>query len=509
MTAKCIMIQGTGSSVGKSRLVTGLCRIFAQDGYRVAPFKSQNMALNSYITEDGLEMGRAQVAQAEAAGVKPSVLMAPVLLKPSTDKNSQVIVMGKPWGEYSAMDYHQDKIKLLNIVKQAYDELAKDTDIIVIEGAGSPAEINLRERDIVNMGMAELVDAPVLLAGDIDKGGVFASLVGTMMLFTEDERARVKGTIINKFRGDVELLKPGLKMLEDIIKRPTLGVVPYSDIYIDEEDSPLEEMHRLKEKLSKCDKSDTIEVKILGLSRIVNFTDFVPLGEMAAVNLSYVPKGQPIGEADLVIIPSTTNVAEDMETVNSSSWGREILALAEAGRAVLGVGGGYRILGKTILGEGASITGLGLLDIETGVESRPPARISGKVADDLPGLSQILRGVHLEGYVIHQVKTLSDENAMPFAVMKTTSGEQIPGGIISREGNVIGTDLHGLFDTPEFVSKYIHYLRQLNVGREMAYTSLTEKSIDINAFRQTQYDRWADIVRHSLDMNEIYKILAM
>lgn len=244
MTARCIMIQGTGSSVGKSRLVTGLCRVFKQDGFKVAPFKSQNMALNSFITRDGLEMGRAQATQAEACGMEPTVLMNPVLLKPHSDKNSQVIVNGKPFGSLSAMDYHEYKLKLINLVKDSYDKLARNNDIIVIEGAGSPAEINLRERDIVNMGMAELVDAPVVLVGDIDRGGVFASLAGTLLLLNDDEKSRIKAVIINKFRGDLKLLEPGLEMLEDIIKRPVLGVVPYTDIYIDEEDSPQTERER-------------------------------------------------------------------------------------------------------------------------------------------------------------------------------------------------------------------------------------------------------------------------
>lgn len=509
MTAKCIMLQGTGSSVGKSRLVTGLCRIFSQDGYKVAPFKSQNMALNSYITDEGLEMGRAQAAQAEACGIKPSVLMGPVLLKPGTDKNCEVIVMGKSKGRYSAMDYHNFKPELLATVKKAYDELAGDNDIIVIEGAGSPAEINLRDRDIVNMGMAELVDAPVILVGDIDKGGVFASIAGTMLLLTEGEKVRVKGTVINKFRGDADLLKPGLKMLEDIIKIPTLGVIPYSDVYIDEEDSPLEEMQRLKLKQSNLGDDDFLEVKVLGLSRIVNFTDFVPLGEIADVNLSYVPKGHVIGRADLVIIPGTTNVDEDMGNLKSSGWDNELCAMAKEGKAIFGVGGGYALLGGLIQCEGKSLNGLGLLDVETVFESGAPSQLWFKATSDMPGLSGILAGVDLKGYVLQKVKGVYGDSALPFAKSEEPSRSGQFTGAVSTSGNIIGTDLHGIFDKPDFVSRFVHYIKQIKAKRELEYIPITEKGIDINAYRQREYDRWAKELRDNLDINALYRIMNM
>ncbi len=235
-----IMIQGTASSVGKSLIVAALCRIFKQDGYSVCPFKSQNMSLNSYITLDGKEMGRAQVLQAYAAGLEPEVYMNPILLKPTSDKKSQIIVNGKVYGNSTAMEYHNLKIKFKGMLKEQFKKLEEDFDIVVMEGAGSPAEINLRDRDIVNMGMAEIVDAPVLLVGDIDKGGVFASLAGTMLLLNEGEKERVKGTIINKFRGDVEILNPGLDMLEDIIHIPCLGVVPYTRLQLEDEDGAVE-----------------------------------------------------------------------------------------------------------------------------------------------------------------------------------------------------------------------------------------------------------------------------
>lgn len=406
MTAKCIMIQGTGSSVGKSRLVTGLCRIFKQDGFKVAPFKSQNMALNSYITKEGLEIGRAQATQAEACGVEPSVLMNPVLLKPYTDKDSQVIVKGRPFGSLSAMDYHEYKINLMKVVKECYDELARDNDIIVIEGAGSPAEINLRERDIVNMGMADLVDAPVVLVGDIDRGGVFAALAGTLLLLTEEEKARVKGVIINKFRGDLKLLEPGLKMLEDIIKRPVLGVVPYTDIYIDEEDSPETERTRLLQKNVIYNdytlQQKPLEVKILSLPRITNFTDFVPLGEFEDIKLSYV-SGGPIGDADLVVIPGSENPKESVEFIRTWGWDKEIITFYQKGAVILGIGSSFSLLGKTFttVSSASSIPGLGLLNIQIKLLQQEPTKVRGEVASGLPNFASILSRAQVEGYTIH------------------------------------------------------------------------------------------------------------
>ena len=277
MTRK-IMIQGTCSNAGKSLIAAGLCRIFRQDGYRVAPFKAQNMALNSYITADGLEMGRAQVVQAEAAGIAPDVRMNPILLKPTSDEGSQVIINGEVEGNYTAKDFYREKPAFRAKVREAFESLASEYDIIVIEGAGSPAEINLKDDDLVNMGMAEMADAPVLLTGDIDRGGVFASLAGTMLLFTEEERARVKGVIINKFRGDLDILKPGLDMLEDIIHVPVAGVVPYMNVDIDDEDS-------LTERFAKKNSSGLVDIAVIRVPKISNFTDFNALECMDGVNV--------------------------------------------------------------------------------------------------------------------------------------------------------------------------------------------------------------------------------
>ena len=298
--AKVIMIQGTASNAGKSILVAGLCRIFKQDGYKVAPFKSQNMALNSFITEEGFEMGRAQVMQAEACKIKPKVEMNPILLKPTSDKGSQVIVNGKVYKDMSAKDYYKEKSKLKPEIMKAFNKLSKEYDIIVIEGAGSPAEINLKKDDLVNMGMAKMANSPVLIVGDIDRGGVFASLAGTMLLLDEDEKAMVKGTIINKFRGDVKILEPGLKMLEDIIKVPVVGVVPYLNVNIDEEDS-------LTDKFNNKSSGSLIDIAVIRLPRISNFTDFNPLEYINGVKVRYVASTKELKNPDLIIIPGTKN----------------------------------------------------------------------------------------------------------------------------------------------------------------------------------------------------------
>ena len=303
--AKCIMVQGTMSGAGKSLLCTALCRIFAQDGYRVAPFKSQNMALNSFVTRSGLEMGRAQVVQAQAAGAEPDVRMNPILLKPSSDVGSQVIVNGEVRGQMSAADYFRMKRSLIPEILAAYHSLAAENDIIVIEGAGSPAEINLKADDIVNMGLAKLVDAPVLLAGDIDRGGVFAQLYGTVALLEPEERARIKGLVINKFRGDVEILRPGLAMLEEKTRLPVLGVVPYLPVDIEDEDS-------LSQRLEGGSAVKPLDAAVLRLPHISNFTDFIPLEQHPLLQVRYVQSPRQLGVPDLVILPGTKNTIEDL-----------------------------------------------------------------------------------------------------------------------------------------------------------------------------------------------------
>ena len=362
--AKCIMVQGTMSGAGKSLLVTALCRIFAQDGYRVAPFKSQNMALNSFVTADGLELGRAQAVQAEAAGIPCDVRMNPILLKPSSDTGSQLIVMGEVRGQYDAKDYFRMKRGLIPEIMKAYNSLAEEHDIIVIEGAGSPAEINLRQDDIVNMGLAELVNAPVILAGDIDRGGVFAQLYGTVALLRPEERKRLIGTVINKFRGDVELLRPGLRQLEELTGVPVLGVLPWMKVDIDDEDS-------LAPRLEKTDNAGRpLDIAVIRLPHVSNFTDFSPLEEHPAIGLRYVNRPEQLGHPELVILPGTKNTLGDLRWLRETGLAGEILALHEAGCAILGVCGGYQMLGRSVsdpekIEGGGSVEGLDLLPCET------------------------------------------------------------------------------------------------------------------------------------------------
>ena len=340
--AKCIMVQGTMSGAGKSLLVTALCRIFTQDGYSVAPFKSQNMALNSYVTADGLELGRAQAAQAEAAGIPCDVRMNPILLKPSSDTGSQLIVMGEVRGQYDAKEYFRMKRALIPEIMKAYNSLAEEHDIIVIEGAGSPAEINLRQDDIVNMGLAELVNAPVILAGDIDRGGVFAQLYGTVALLQPEERKRVIGTVINKFRGDVELLRPGLRQLEELTSLPVLGVIPWMKIDIDDEDS-------LAPRLEKTEMAGRpLDIAVIRLPHVSNFTDFSPLEEHPAVGVRYVNRVEQLGKPDLIILPGTKNTMGDLRWLREAGIAEEILVLHEAGTAIIGVCGGYQMLGRSL-----------------------------------------------------------------------------------------------------------------------------------------------------------------
>ena len=336
--AKVIMIQGTMSNAGKSLIVTGLCRIFKQDGYRVAPFKSQNMALNSYITADNLEMGRAQVVQAEAAGVEPEVAMNPILLKPTTDMGSQVIVNGKPIGDIKAMDYYRRKKEFIPVVKAAYDKLSSEYDIVVIEGAGSPAEINLKDDDIVNMGMAKMADASVFLVGDIDRGGVFAQLLGTIMLLDEDEKDRIKGLIINKFRGDKDILVPGLRMLEERCNKKVIGVVPYENLHIEEEDS-------LAEQLGNRMAGVGIDIAVIRFPKLSNFTDFQAFALEENVSVRYVDSVEGLGVPDAVILPGTKSTMQDMLWMRENGLEVAVKKLANKGTIIMGICCGYQMIG--------------------------------------------------------------------------------------------------------------------------------------------------------------------
>ena len=361
--AKRIMIQGTMSNAGKSLLVAGLCRIFKQDGYRVAPFKSQNMALNSYITEEGLEMGRAQVMQAEAAGIKPQVCMNPILLKPTNDTGSQVIVNGEVLKNMKARDYFAYKKKLIPDILKAYQTLEQQADIIVVEGAGSPAEINLKENDIVNMGLAELLDAPVLLVGDIDRGGVFAQLIGTLVLLEEKERERIKGLIINKFRGDVSILDPGIQMLEEKGGIPVTGVVPYMHLVLEDEDSLSDRFTDHEEK--------AVDIAVIRFPRISNFTDFMVFESIEGVSVRYIDTPEKLHHPDMIILPGSKNTMGDLKWMRQNGLEAAIKKHAQNRDAVIfGICGGYQMLGECItdpygVEEGGMLRGMELLPLET------------------------------------------------------------------------------------------------------------------------------------------------
>jgi len=504
--AGSIMIQGTASSVGKSLICTGLCRVFKQDGFRVAPFKSQNMALNSYITKDGLEMGRAQAMQAEAAGVEPSVEMNPILLKPTADANAQVIINGIAQGNMSALKYHYSKPKLAAMLKDIYEGLAKKYDIIVLEGAGSPAEINLRDRDIVNMGMAEIADAPVVLVGDIDKGGVFASLAGTMLLLTEEERARVKGVIINKFRGDIELLKPGLKMLEDIIKVPVLGVLPYVRLNLDDEDGHQDQ--RFVRRYS--DGKSEIDIAVVRLPHISNYSDFSPLENIPGVAVRYVDNPEQFSKPDMIIIPGTSNTVGDLVAIRNAGIEQQIKKLNSEGIPVLGIGGGYQMLVREIEDPDGSespeplVEGMGLLDIKIIYSKGKFSSQVQVVVTDGRGIFEGLEGMMANGYEIRMAVNEILGNCIPFLNAIELSGESLSksAGYRNKEGNVFGTYIHGLFEDDEFAIGFINSLRK---RKGLNPLELNWKSY--RDFKEEEYDRLAEMIRTNLNMKAIYDII--
>lgn len=494
--AKPIMIQGTMSNVGKSLLTAGLCRIFKQDGYKVAPFKSQNMALNSFITEDGLEMGRAQVMQAEAAGIKPSVWMNPVLLKPTNDMESQVIVNGEVLGNMSAANYFEYKKALIPGVMEAYQKLDEEYDIIVIEGAGSPAEINLKtEDDFVNMGMAKLADAPVLLVGDIDKGGVFAQLIGTVDLLDEEERDRVKGLIINKFRGDVSILQPGIKMIEDRANVPVVGVTPYIHVEVDDEDSL---SSRLVDKKAK----GLIDLAVIRFPRLSNFTDFNPFEMIEGVSLRYVKNPQELGEPDLILLPGTKNTMEDLLWMRQNGLEASIFKLVKNGTPVFGICGGYQMLGRSLkdpegVEAGGEMAGMGLLPTDTVFTTKKTrTRVKGKFGH-VEGIFAGLSGVELEGYEIHMGETKRVEGGKSLTYLETT--DTIDG---AYENQIYGSYVHGIFDKDQVVKEIIQAL-----GRKKGIDMSNLVEFDLEAFKESQYDILAAEMRKNLDMDKIYEIL--
>ncbi len=482
--AKNIMIQGTMSNAGKSLLAAGLCRIFKQDGYRVAPFKSQNMALNSFITESGGEMGRAQVVQAEAARIAPDVRMNPILLKPTTDVGSQVIVNGVVQGNMRAMEYYRRKREFVPAVMEAYHALEKEYDVIVIEGAGSPAEINLKQEDIVNMGLAKMVDAPVLLVGDIDRGGVFAQLYGTVALLEEDERARIKGTIVNKFRGDKKILEPGIRMLEELCGVPVVGVVPYVHVDVDDEDS-------LTERFSRSGERKLLDLAVIRLPRISNFTDFSPFERYENVSLRYVDRVADLHQPDMIFLPGTKSTISDLRWLRQSGLEAAVEKAASAGTPVFGICGGYQMLGRSVSDpeqtEASGVTqiaGMGLLPVETVFrKEKVQTQTKGRFGS-VEGLLSVLNGLEYEGYEIHMGR----------------SGETLP--VLIGEGQVYGSYVHGIFDAPGVADAV---LRALCAKKGISEDALG--TFDVKEYKERQYNQLADAVRQGLDMEYIYRVL--
>lgn len=502
------MIQGTGSHVGKSVLTAAICRICREDGINVAPFKSQNMALNSFVTEEGGEMGRAQVVQAEAAGLKPHVDMNPILLKPQTDVGSQVIIHGKVYGKLSASDYHLFKEDAIGFVKGSYNRLSQKHDLIVIEGAGSPAEVNLRENDIANMGTAHMADAPVILVGDIDRGGVFASLVGTVELLDEEDRRRVKGFIINKFRGDISLLKPGLEFLEKRTGLPVLGVIPYfKDVYIQEEDGVKLDIRQKAE--GRGQKS--IEIAVIHLPRISNFTDFDPFMAEEDVHLRYVKQGERIGKADIIIIPGSKSTIADLVYIRNAGHEDEIRSHLEGGGTLIGICGGYQMLGKVIsdphgVEGGGEIKGLGYLDIETVMEDKKST--CQVMAEPLPAGRNFTTDSRLRGYEIHMGNTTCGDGTKPLfeIVSRNGKGVNIRDGAVSGNGSVWGTYIHGIFDNDRFRRSIIDSVKSKKAGSKLRpYTPLSKHS----EIKEEGFKKLAELVRSNLDMKEIYNITGL
>ena len=483
MPAAALMIQGTTSDAGKSTLVTALCRVLYRRGVRVAPFKPQNMALNSAVSIDGGEIGRAQAVQAQACGIPPHSDMNPVLLKPNTDTGAQIIIHGRALANMEAQHYHAYKRKARDAVLSSFARLGAQYDAILVEGAGSPAEINLRENDIANMGFAEAVDCPVILIADIDRGGVFAHLVGTLELLSDSEQARVKGMVINRFRGDLSLLKPGLRWLEQRTRRPVLGVLPYlHGLHLEAEDAI--NPHNLS-----AAEGVALRAIVPVLPHISNHTDFDPLRLHPQVSLRYVAPGEPVPPADLVLLPGSKNVRADLEWLRAHGWQEALLRHLRYGGKVIGICGGFQMLGhevrdaRGIEGPPGVSRGLGLLDVTTDLEADKQLRnTTGTLA---------LEHAPVTGYEIHTGVTTGPGLQRPFAQLDNRFD-----GAISADGLILGTYLHGLFET--------------STARDalLRWAGLAQPSApDYVQFREAAIDRLADVIETSLDVDRIFELL--
>ncbi len=509
MMARALMVLGTASDAGKSLTVAALCRILRQDGYDVAPFKAQNMALNSFATREGHEIGRAQAMQAQAAGVEPHVDMNPILLKPTSDVGSQVIINGKVLGNYRGVDYYDLNPQLLEAVSGAYCRLAAQHEIVILEGAGSPVEMNLKDRDVVNLKMAEIAEAACLLVTDIDRGGVFASLVGTYALLEPQERARFCGFLVNKFRGDVSLFAPGIDYLEERLSQPCLGVIPYlHDHGIDDEDSV-----SLERRASRppSDRKDCLCVCVVGLPYLSNFTDFTALENMPGVVLYYTRRPEEPRAADVLILPGSKNTIPDLLWLRKNGWDPVIESHAAAGKPLVGICGGFQMLGREIRdphhteSDIDSVPGLNLLNVTTVLEREKVTRqatarlakpqcLGGDTGDADPPFS---------GYEIHLGETLLGSGTQPlFHLQRTGDEERHHDGAISADGRVLGTYLHGLFDSAEGLALLLSHWRKICGKKDSA-----QAEVDPGAEREKRYDTLAEHFRRNLKMDVIYRAL--
>ncbi|WP_042331216.1 cobyric acid synthase [Desulfosporosinus orientis] len=504
LTAK-LMIQGTSSSVGKSVLAAAFCRIFYQEGYKVSPFKAQNMALNSFVTADGGEMGRAQVVQAQAAGVDPDVRMNPVLLKPSGPTGSQVVIMGKSHGNVTALRYHGEYQRMTwPYVTEALHGLLDEYEILVIEGAGSPAEVNLKSNDIVNMRIALEADSPVLLVADIDRGGALASVVGTLELVEPEERAMIKGIVFNKFRGEIKLLQPALDFIEQKTGIPVVGVVPYFKIRIPDEDSVA--ISEAQEKPSVA-LDQQLDVAVIRLPYISNFTDFDALQDEADVAVRYVTDPANLGKPDLLIIPGSKNTLADLRFLNESGMGDQIQALRAQEVPIIGICGGYQMMGRLVKdplhteSELEEMPGLGILPMVTEFyPQKHTVQSKGTVLSD-QGFFKGCTGDTVVGYEIHMGRSSLDEGHSPLFNL-TSNGETNLDGL--QNGNSYGTYLHGIFDNDSLRSSLLNWLWERR-GMERP----VEASLSQAALRELAYNELADLVRQNVDLERIREIMGL
>lgn len=508
-----LMIQGTMSNAGKSLLTAGILRVLRQDGYLAAPFKSQNMALNSYITVEGLEMGRAQAMQAEAAGIVPSVCMNPILLKPNSQMGSQVILNGEVLGNMKAAEYFCRKREYIPAVLEAYHKLEKQYEVVVIEGAGSPAEINLKQNDIVNMGLAELVDAPVLLVGDIDRGGIFAQLYGTVALLEPSEQARIKGFVMNKFRGDKSLLEPGIQMLYEKCPIPVVGVVPYAELDIEDEDS-------LSERLWDHRQTKLVDIAVIRLPHISNFTDFNPLEKIEQVSVRYVSARQELQQPDLILLPGTKNTMNDLAWMRENGIEERIRELVEKKESLLlGICGGYQMLGRELadpdnMEQGGCMRGMELLPLRTVFgKSKTRTRVRGKVKN-LKGSYQKLTNSTIIGYEIHMGMTENLQNRQKIANAEENGLQQLldieyedgSGSAADgyASGSCMGTYVHGIFESSSFRNSLLELLFE---RKGLAFQG--KAGMDYQTYKEKQFDLLADIVRENMDMKAIYQMMGL